>query len=121
MHTIKEVLSEKLIGLHYYNRLILPFKAHFLKVIVHNDIITDFSPSSKGVFIREKEDFTDVYFYEYKDLKNSLSKYEAIKMVVVEKSEDIFNFDNHIKLALYLEEKHKLKIEVCEEDILFLE
>ncbi|GBD89184.1 hypothetical protein BMS3Abin03_03134 [bacterium BMS3Abin03] len=119
---IKEKLSEgNFTGLYYYNRLILPFKAHFLKVIVHDEIITDFSPSSKGIFIREKEDFTDVYFHDYKDLKGSLSKYEAIKMVVVEKGEDVFDFNNHLKLALYLEKKHIVKIEKCEEDILFLE
>lgn len=121
MNITEELENGNLTGLYYYNRLILPFKAHFLKVIVHNEIITDFSPNSKGIFIREKEDFTDVYFRDYKDLKSSLSKYEAIKMVVVEKGEDIFDFNNHIKLALYLGKKHLVKIEKCEEDILFLE
>ena len=121
MYTINEVLQNKIYGLNYYNRLILPFKAHFLKVIIDSEIITDFSPGSKGIFVREKEDFTDVYFNNYKDLKKSVSKYEAIKMVVVEKGKDIFNFDNHIKLALYLKDKHKVSIEHCEEDILFLE
>lgn len=121
MSGIQDVLSKKLNGLHYYNRIILPFKAHFIKVIVDSDIITDFSPNSKGIFIREKEDFTDVYFRDYKDLKKVVSKYEAIKMVIVEKGKDIFDFNNHIKLSLYLEEKHNIKIEECDQDILFLE
>ena len=121
MHSIEEILSKKLYGLHYYNRIILPFKAHFLKVIVSDNIITDFSTNSKGIFIREKEDFTDVYFLEYKDLKDTLSKYEAVKMVIVEKGKDIFDFKNHIKLSLYLEGKHKVKIEESDHDIIFLE
>ncbi len=121
MNSIEEVLSKKLYGLHYYNRIILPFKAHFLKVIVSDNIITDFSTNSKGIFIREKEDFTDVYFLEYKDLKDTLSKYEAVKMVIVEKGKDVFDFKNHIKLSLYLEGKHKVNIEESDHDIIFLE
>lgn len=121
MNTIEEVLKNNLHALYYNNRLILPFKAHFLKVIVNADIIMDFSPSSKGIFIREKEDFTDVYFNDYKHLKSVVTKYEAIKMVVVEKGNDIFDFNNHIKLSFYLEEKHKVKIEKCDQDIIFIE
>jgi len=121
MKTIEEVLKNNISGLYYHNRIILPFAAHFLKVIVNTDIITDFSLNSKGVFIREIEDFTDLYFLDYKDLNSSISKYEAIKMVIVEKGKDIFDFKNHIKLSLYLEKKHKLKIEECDHDILFLE
>ena len=121
MYSIEEVLNQKLYGLHYYNRLILPFSAHFFKVIVSADIITDFSPGSKGIYIRETEDFTGVYFLEYKDLNDAISKYEAIKVVVVEKGKDIFDFNNHIKLSLYLESEHKVKIEKCDQDIIFLE
>ena len=121
MSTINEVIEKKINGLCYNNRLILPFNAHFIKVIVNTDIITDFSPSSKGIFIREKEEFTDVYFYDYKDLKETFSKFENIKMVVVEKGKDIFNFDNHLKLAVYFEEKHNVRIEKTDEDILFIE
>jgi len=121
MRTIQETLENDIGGLCYHNRIVLPFGAHFLKVIVDTDIITDFSLNSKGVFIREVEDFTDVYFLDYKDLNNSISKYEAIKMVVVEKGKDIFDFKYHLKLSLYLEEKHKVKIEECDHDILFLE
>jgi len=121
MNSIKEVLDKKLFGLHYFNRLILPFQANFIKVIVEDEIIIDFSPNRKGIFIEEKDDFTNVYFYGYKDLKKVVTKYENIKMVIVEKSKNIFDFNNHIKLALYLEEKHKVRIEKCEDEILFLE
>ena len=121
MYSIQEVLDKKLHGLHYYNRLILPFSAHFFKVIVATDIITDFSPYSKGIHIRETEDYTGIYFLEYKDLKDTVSKYEAIKVVVVEKGKNIFDFNNHLKLSLYLEAQHKVKIEKCDQDIIFLE
>ena len=121
MHSIEEVLKKDLHGLCYYNRLLLPFQAHFLKIIVASNIITDFSRTSKRTYIREIEDFTSVYFSEYKELKDALSKYEAIKAVVVEKGKDIFDFNNHIKLSFYLEKNHKVKIEECDQDIIFLE
>ena len=121
MSKIEEVLKNKMAGLCYGNRIILPFKAHFLKVIINSKIIMDFSPGSKGIYIREKEEFTDLYFNDYEDLKGEVTKFEAIKMVVVEKGKDIFNFDNHIKIALYLEEKHKVRIEPSDHDIIFLE
>lgn len=120
MSTISNALNNKLTGLFYGNRIILPMKFHLLKVIIENNIITDFSPSSKGIFVREKEDFTDIYFLDYKFLKDSVSKYEAIKMIAVEKGSSVFNTDNHIKLALYLEENHLVKIEKTDEDILFI-
>ncbi|MEJ2616023.1 MAG: hypothetical protein P8Z35_13780 [Ignavibacteriaceae bacterium] len=90
-------------------------------MIIDDEIITDFSPSSKGIFIREEADFTDIYFLEYKHLNDTVSKYEAIKMVVVEKGKDIFDFNNHKKIAVYLENKHNTRIEKTEEDILFIE
>ncbi len=121
MKTINEVLASKQNGLCYGNRIILPFNGHFLKVIFNQDIIMDFSPTSKGIFIREKEDFTDVYFHDYKDLKEEISKYEAIKMVIVEKDKDVFDQNNHLKIALYLEDKHIVKIEKTDADILFIE
>jgi hypothetical protein len=121
MYSIKEVLTKNIHGLYYNNRLILPFRAEFLKVIVASDIITDFSRGSKGIYIRETEDYTGIYFREYKDLKDVVSKYEAIKAVVVERGENLFDFNNHLKLSFYLEDHHKVKIEKCDQDIIFLE
>jgi hypothetical protein len=118
---IEEVLEKKINGLYYGNRVILPFKCHFLKVIIENEIIMDFSNSSKGILVEDKDDFSNLYFLEYMNLSDSVSKYEAIKMVVVEKGDDIFDEKNHKKIALYLEKKHKLRIELTNEDILFIE
>ena len=121
MKTLDEILENKVTGLFYNNRLVLPFQAHFLKVIIEDDIITDFSPSSKGIFIREESDFTDIYFLEYKHLNDAVSKYEAIKIVAVEKGKDVFDLKNHKKIAVYLEDKHQVRIEKTDEDILFIE
>lgn len=121
MAPLTEILKDRPGGLFYGNRLLLPFQGIFLKVIVNDDIITDFSPSSKDIYITENEGYTDIYFKQYKNLKAAVSKYEAVKLVLVEKGKDIFNFDNHKKIAIYLDEKHKVKIEETEEDILFLE
>ena len=60
MKTIEEILKGNKSGLYYGNRLVLPFKAHFLKVIIDNEIITDFSLSSKGIIIQEESDFTSL-------------------------------------------------------------
>ena len=121
MNTIENTLSKNLNGLCYGNRILLPFNCNLLKVIIEDDIITDFSPSSKGIYVKEEDGFTELYFLEIKNVKETVSKYENIKMVAVEKNENIFDLKNHKKIALYLEEKHNVKIEKSEEDILFIE
>ena len=121
MKTIDEVIKNKLNGLYYGNRLILPFHAYFLKVIVDDEIIIDFSPSAKGINIVEEENFTSLYLLDYKDLKSSVSKYETVKILAVDKGKNIFDTDNHKKIVVYLEEKHKVRIEEADEDILFIE
>lgn len=121
MKTIDEILKGKASGLHYGNRVILPFVGDVVKLIIENDIITDFGPASKGAFIKERENHMDIYFLDYKSLSAVVSKYETIKLVIVEKGKDIFNFDNHRRLALRIKEKHLLEIEEIEDDILFIE
>ena len=115
------MFEKNLEGLYYGNRLILPFQCMFLKVVVNRDIITDFSIRSKYVSISEEENSTSLYFHEYENLKETISEFEAIKLVIVEKGKDIFDLNNHIKLAIYLEDKHKLRIEKTDDDILFIE
>ncbi|MBZ0201290.1 MAG: hypothetical protein K8H86_15585 [Ignavibacteriaceae bacterium] len=119
--TIIDALEKKATGLFYNNRVILPFRCYFLKVIIENDIITDFSSSSKGIAVEEEDSFTNLYFNDYAKLKQDVSKYESIKMVVVEKGKDLFDTNNHIKLALYLRDEHKVVIEKTDDEILFLE
>lgn len=122
MKTIEEVLKNKLTGLHYGNRVLLPFVADVLKAVIENDIITDFSSTKTGAHYNIHDEFTEIYFYDYKNLSEVVSKFETIKLIVVEKGKDIFDFSNHIKLALHLQEKHKLAIETLNDnDILFIE
>lgn len=115
------MFEKNLEGLHYGNRLILPFHCIFLKVVINREIITDFSSTSKFINIVEGNNYTDLYFREYENIKETLSEFELIKMVIVEKNKDIFDFKNHIKLAVHLEDKHKLRIEKTDDDILFIE
>jgi len=119
--TIKETLAQKKTGFLYGNRMILPFKARFLKVVIDNDIITDFSLSSKGISLVEEDYYTSLYFHEYDSLRDTLSKFEAIKIVLVEKEDDIFDISKHLKLAVYRTETHTATIEETDHDILFIE
>ena len=121
MKTIKEVLKEKRNGLFYGNRMLLPFSCHILKLNIENDLITDFSPRHEGVHVSENPDFMEIYFYDYKNLADVISKYEVIKMIVVEKGKDIFNIKNHITLALRPGEGHIVKIEELGENQIFIE
>jgi len=121
LKTVSEALENKSNGLYYGNRILLPFSCYILKIIIEDDILTDFAPSSKAVYINETAAFTEIYFKDYKNLKDTVSKYEAIKMIVVEKDKDVFSMDNHIKLALEIGDNHNLTIEKTDEDILFLE
>lgn len=115
------MFEKKLNGLYYGNRLILPFHCIFLKVVINKEIITDFSSASKFINIDEGSNYTNLYFHEYENIKETISQFESIKMVIVEKNKNIFDFNNHIKLAIYFDDKHKLRIEKTDDDILFIE
>jgi len=121
MKNIKEVLAENISGLHYGNRILLPFKAEILKIVIGTHIITDFSKNIDGASIRVTDFYTEIYFYEYKNLEEQLTKYEVIKLALVQQGEDIFNFDNHFAIELKIESKHKLLIEPILADLLFFE
>ena len=121
MKTLNEVLDEKIDGLVYGNRVLLPFKAEILKIVIGSEIITDFSKQLHGAYVRVNDLYTEIYFLDYKVLKRELPKYEAIKMVVVEQGKDIFNFDNHIPLELRVDSKHTLSIAKIGDDLIFFE
>ncbi|MGA7723176.1 MAG: hypothetical protein WCA84_18560 [Ignavibacteriaceae bacterium] len=121
MKTIEDALNNKTGGLYYGNRVLLPFNCIFLKIVIEDEIIMDFSPYSKTIYIGEGNDYTEIYFKQFNNLKEIVSKYETIKLIAVEKDKDIFNFDNHLKLIISVGEEHKLTIEKTDEDILFIE
>lgn len=121
MKSLDEVLKNKNTGLHYGNRIILPFTGYILKAVVDKEIVTDFGPASSGASINETPDFIEIYFLDYPELSETISEFESIKLVVVEKGKDVFDFKNHRKIALHLKEKHSVEIEEINEDILFIE
>ena len=121
MKKLNEVLEKNLNGLYYGNRVLLPFKADILKAIIENDIITDFSDFSENAEYEIKDDRTEIYFYEYNNLSDFISTYETIKLIVVEEGDDIFNQQNHKKIILHLHENHVLKIELADENSIFID
>lgn len=121
MKTIKEVLDKKLTGFYFGNRILLPFHCHILKLNIENDLITDFSPCCKEIHISENPDFMEIYFLDYKDLAAVQTEFELIKMIVVEKGKNIFDKKNHLSIALHIEPKHILRIEMLGEDNIFIE
>ncbi len=121
MRKLNDVIKNKIDGLYYGNRVLLPFICDILKAVIENDIIMDFSTSNKGAEYFKRENFTEVYFHDFENLNEIVGKFETIKLVVVENGDDIFDLANHKKLALHLQKNHKLTIEETNEDILFIE
>ena len=121
MKSLSQVLKEKKSGLYFGNRVLLPFSCHIIKLNIENDLITDFSSCCKGVYVSENPDFMEIYFHDYKNLGEVITKFEAIKLIVVEKGKDIFDTKNHITLALHPEENHNLRIEKLSENQIFIE
>jgi hypothetical protein len=121
MRTFDEVIKNKIEGLYYGNRVLLPFICDVFKCMIENDIITDFSLSTKGAHYTKHENFTEIYFHDYNNLDEVVSKFETVKLVVVENGKDIFDLGNHKKIVLHLQKNHKLTIEETNEDILFIE
>lgn len=119
MRTINEVLNESSGGLYYGNRILLPFMAEILKIVIDSKIITDFSKQPHGATVRVTEHYTEIYFYDYKNLEEELTEYDLIKLVLVQQGEDIFNIENHIPIELVIESKHKLSIKMIDDDRLF--
>ena len=69
MKSIEEALKNNSGGLYYGNRAILPFNCFLLKVVIEDEIIMDFSPSSKTVYVGEGDGYTEIYFKQFKNLK----------------------------------------------------
>ena len=121
MKTVKEVLDEGLNGLVYGNRILLPFKAELLKIVIDSEIITNFGKRLKGAHVRVTDYYTEIYFLDYKILINEIPKYKSIKMVLVEQGEDIFDFDHHKSLEIQFLGKHRISIKKIGDDLIFFE
>lgn len=121
MKSLDEILKNNISGMYYGNRVLLPFHFTALKIVIEKDIITDFSIREKGAYINEHPDYTEIYFIDYPVLEESISKYENIKMVIVEKGKDIFDFNIHRKIAIRPEGNHILSIKELDDNTIFIE
>ena len=118
---LDDVIKNGTIGLHYGRRLLLPFVADILKIVIDNDILTDFNFDRSRADYNKEDYFTEINFADYDNLKTVVSEYERIKMVVVEDGDDMFDFSSHRKISLEVCDDHKIIIKELEEDILFIE
>ena len=121
MKTIEEALNNNSNGLYYGNRVLLPFQAEILKIVIDSDIITDFSKQLHGASVRVTDYYTEIYFCDYKDLEEELTKYDLIKIVLVQQGKDVFNLNNHIPIELKIESKHQLTINKISDNEIFFE
>ncbi|KAB2843594.1 MAG: hypothetical protein F9K45_05890 [Melioribacteraceae bacterium] len=121
MKKLKEVLENKINGMYYGNRILLPFKAEILKAIIESNTVTDFSDFSEQAEYNIKDTFTEIYFYEYEDLSDFISAYETIKFILVEEGDDVFNKQNHKKIILHVKENHVIEIEEAGGDTIFFD
>jgi len=121
MYSLDKVLKENINGLYYGTRVILPFVADILKAVIDDDIIMDFSHMSEGAYYEKHEKYTEIYFFEHENILEDVSKYETIKLVVVDDDEDMFDFKNHRRISLNPIENHKLEITELDEDVIFIE
>jgi hypothetical protein len=121
MKTLDQVIKDNSFGMVYGNRILLPFVADILKAVIEDDIIMDFSSSTSSAYYTKHKAFTEIYFYDYKNLTDVVSEYETIKLIVVEEGKDLFDFSNHKKIVLHISGSHKLTIEEINDDTLFVE
>ncbi|MBL1211774.1 MAG: hypothetical protein HND52_00330 [Ignavibacteriae bacterium] len=118
---IDEVINENVNGLHYGRRLLLPFVADILKIVIDDDILTDFNFEKSRADYNKEEYFTEINFMDYDNLQTVVSEFEQIKMIVVEEGENIFDFSTHRKIGLQVLDDHKIIIKEVDEDIPFIE
>lgn len=121
MSLLDKTINEKKHGMFYGSRVMVPFVADVLKAVIDDEIITDFSPVSEGAYYEKFDDYTEIYFFEHEDILTDVSKYETIKMIVVEEGEDLFDFETHRKISLNPKENHILEIEELSDDTVFIE
>lgn len=121
MNSIDKALSEKKNALYYGARVILPFVADVLKAVIDDDIITDFSPVSDGAYYEKHDYFTEIYFFDHEDILGDVSKYETIKLIVVDEDDDMFDFETHRRISLNPCENHKMELTKIDDDVLFIE
>ncbi len=121
MSKLDNLKNNKLTGLVYGNRILLPFRADILKVILDDEIIMDFSQVSEKAEYMKRDTFTELYLFEYEDISEQISDYDYIKMVVAEDGKDLFDISNHKKLLLKISSNHSFEISEPDDNVLFID
>ncbi len=113
MKTVQEVLEQKLTGMHYGGRILLPFCAHVFKAVIVKKAIMEEGKDLEymaNFTYRINDDFTEVCFGDYDDLYEHLSEDDAINLLIIEKGKDVFDDANHISINLHLKDKNSVDI-----------
>lgn len=118
--SIKAALDGKMSGFHIGNRIILPFRCQFIKLIVSKHIYHEFS-GNKDIKISQDPKNTSVYFTTVGDLDNYIGTYKIIKAIVAEWDADLTDVSNHKKLIFEPNEEHILDIYLPNDDMIFIE
>ena len=118
--TIKYALGKNKKGFQIGNRLILPFKCQFIKVITDSDIITEFV-GNDDVQIHQGSKNTSIYFTERGKLRSMINSYKVVKIIICEDDDDLCIIDNHIKLVCEIKGQHEVDINLPSDDMLFIE
>lgn len=119
---IKKEIKSGVEGFYMGSRMILPFKCQFIKLIVDNHIITEFI-GNPNIKVSQEEKNTSIYFRASGKLNQFEGSYENIKMIIAGLDDDLCKRENHLKIICSIEENHKVKIDLAEDnkDVLFIE
>lgn len=121
MKTLQNAIDEAVKALYYGNRLLLPFKVDILKIVIENDIITNFNSDKHDAKYFVRDSFTEIYFNDFKDIGAHAKDNDIIKMTVVEKGNDLFDTKKHIAIGLTYFSGHQLNIDKLDDEILYFE
>jgi hypothetical protein len=83
--------------------------------------LTNFGALSDDASYEIKDHYTEIYLHQFSDVQSISSEYDLIKLVVVKEGDNLFDFENHIKISVKPLDKHRLIIADLDEDILFIE
>lgn len=116
---IIDIIDSEIRGYHTGNRMILPFKCNFIKIIADSHIMTEFK-KNKDITVSQEPKNTSLYFREVGRLKEFEDGYQYIKIILASLEDDLSNPDNHIRLVCKIEENHKVNFEIPGDDVLFI-
>ncbi len=115
MKTLNDINTEKINGMHYGGRILLPFRINiFHAILVKKSLMSDGKDLeySANFDYRINDDFTEICFPSYEDLSEHFSEDDIIKLYVTEKGNDIFDENNRVWINLHLLDNNKVRISI---------